>query len=183
MAFDLRAIFRPKKGLANSAHDLYAETILAARDPVMFTAWGVPDTVEGRFEALCLRAFVLLRRLKGEPAAADLAQAYFDIMFEDLDSNLREMGVGDMTVGKKVKKLAGGFYGRIRAYDAALNADTEDDAPLRDALAYFLFRGVQPSEATLATVARFVRADVAHLTAQPLEALSMGKVTFQEAHP
>lgn len=180
MVFNLSTLFRPK-GHADSAHKLYAQTILAARDPVPFTHWGVPDTVEGRFEALCLRAFVLLRRLKGEESAAELSQAYFDIMFDDMDANLRELGVGDMGVGKKVKKLAGGFYGRIRAYDTGL--DAEDEGPLADALRRFLFRDTAVTDQIVASAAGFVRADVALLASQPLDALAAGRVTFKEATP
>lgn len=177
MAFNLRALFGSKPE-TDSARNLYALTILAARDPVFFTGWGVPDTVEGRFEVLSLRSFLLLRRLKEEGSAADLAQAYFDVMFDDLDDNLRELGVGDMSIGKKVKKLAGSFYGRVRDYDAALAAP--DDAKLRDTLGHFLFRGTEPSDATLAAACAFVRAESRNLASQPVAALATGDVTFHE---
>lgn len=178
MAFGLRSLFKPS-GPQHAAHALYAETVLAARDPAFFNVWGVPDTVEGRFEVLCLRAFALLRRLKREPGAQELSQAYFDIMFDDLDSNLRELGVGDMGIGKKVKKLAGGFYGRVKAYDAALDAP-DDERELQAALRRFLFRDAQPSLDTMTKAATFLRGDVAALEAQPFDALLAGSVAFNE---
>lgn len=178
MSLNLRALFRRNTD-ADTAHALYTATVIAARDPGFFMAWGVPDTVEGRFEVLCIRAFVLLRRLKGEPEAAALSQAYFDLMFDDLDANLRELGVGDMSVGKKIKKLAGGFYGRIKAYDTAVD-ETDTDEQLANALQRFVFRDVAVAPETLKTAVDFVRADVAALAAQPLDRLKTGDVQFKE---
>jgi len=181
MVFSLRSLLKPRDDHA-TAHALYSETVLAARDPAFYLDWGIPDTVEGRFEVLCLRAFALLHRLKQAPEAADVAQAYFDIMFDDLDSNLREMGVGDMSVGKKVKKLAGGFYGRIKAYDAALD-NTDDEAVLTETLAHFLFRDASPTPETLGCAAVFLRQDVEMLESQTIVTLLTGNVTFRGVTP
>jgi cytochrome b pre-mRNA-processing protein 3 len=93
----------------------------------------VPDTVEGRFEALCLHVILVLRALRGRPAPSDeVANALAEALFRDLDSVLRESGVGDSKVPKGMKKLAEAFYGRARAYDGAL--DAHDEAALAAAL-------------------------------------------------
>lgn len=158
------------------AEALYLAVVAQSRLPVFYAALGVPDTVDGRFDMIALHAFLLLRRLKGEPAAAELAQAVFDLMFADMDRNLREMGVGDLTVGKRVKTMAKAFYGRIAAYDAGL--DAADPAVLREALRRNLLRGTAPDDAALAALAAYVRSQAAALGRQPLDDLLGGAVAF-----
>lgn len=175
---NLKKLFKPNAEW-NAAHALYSATVLAGRDPVFFSAWGVPDSAEGRFEALAMVAFLTLQRLKEPPLPSSLGQAYFDIMFEDIDSNLREMGVGDITVGKKVKKLAESFYGRIKAYEAGLNA--QDDTALTTSLQKFLFRGVNPDAATLAETCAYMRAQAQNLADQDAATLSNGSISFISA--
>ena len=175
---NLKKLFKPNAEW-NAAHNLYAASVPAGRDPMFFGVWGVPDSAEGRFEALSMVAFLALRRLKQPPLPSSLGQAYFDIMFEDIDSNLREMGVGDISVGKKVKKLAESFYGRIKAYEAGL--DAQDDATLTIALEKFLFRGVTPSAETLVAACAYMRAQAQHLANQQDAQLSNGTVTFVAA--
>ena len=173
--FSLKSLFGhpPETGPARA---LYAATIHAARRPEMFTDMALPDTPEGRFEALALMAFLVLKRLKSEPTAKRISQAYFDVMFDDVDSNLRELGVGDMSVGKKVKKLAESFYGRIRTYDAALAAP--DDGLLIEALRRYPYRGAEPTAAHVERLARQVRRDDAALAAQPADKLLAGDIAF-----
>lgn len=174
--FSLKSLFGRKPEL-KTAHALYAETIHAARRPAIFTEMGVPDTPEGRFEILALMAFLVLRRLKTEHAARDVSQAYFDIMFEDIDSNLRELGVGDISVGKKVKKLAQSFYGRIKAYEDALAGD---EAALEAALRKHPYRNMEPMDAHVTRLAKHVRHEDTCLAQQPLQALLAGEIAFAD---
>jgi len=174
--FSLKSLFGRKPEL-ESAHSLYAETIHAARRPAIYTEMGVPDTPEGRFETLALMAFLVLRRLKTEEKARNVSQAYFDIMFEDIDSNLRELGVGDISVGKKVKKLAQSFYGRIKAYEEAL---TGDDEALEAALRKHPYRNMEPMDAHVSRLARHVRREDAYLAQQPVQALLVGEIAFAD---
>lgn len=112
---------------------LHERVAAASRRPGLYTGLGVPDTVEGRFEALALHLILVVRRLSGlPPPADDVAQELVDSTFRHLDVSLREMGVGDLTVPKRIKKLAAAFYGRVQAYGAAL--DGGDRAALLDAL-------------------------------------------------
>lgn len=98
--------------------------ILAARRPVFYTEFGVPDTFDGRFELVALHAQLLFRRLKRDGAeGAATTQAVFDYFTSHFDEALREIGVGDMSVGKRVKTMASGFYGRLSAYEAGWAAD------------------------------------------------------------
>lgn len=94
----------------------------ASRQPALYGAGRVQDTLEGRFEALTLFASLALMRLRSDPAAEPLAQHFTDILFRSIDSGLREAGVGDLTVPKKIRALASGFYGRLEAYSEAVQS-------------------------------------------------------------
>jgi cytochrome b pre-mRNA-processing protein 3 len=97
--------------------------VAAARQEVFYARWAVPDTVDGRFDMIALHLFLVLERLKGEgQAVEDFRQVLTDTFFQDMDRSLREMGVGDISVGKKVRKMAEAFYGRVQAYAAALSS-------------------------------------------------------------
>lgn len=102
---------------------LHAAAVAQGRTPALYANMGVADTVEGRFEMLTLHVILLVDRLRGGDAqAADTRQALFDVYVGDLDGALREMGVGDISVGKKMRKLGEAFYGRAKAYDSAFKA-------------------------------------------------------------
>ncbi len=117
----------------------------AARQPFLFAACGIPDTRAGRFEAICLFVALLIRRLRQDADARGpaLAQAVFDAMFADMDRSLRELGVGDLSVGKKNRELWEAFHGRARAYEAAL-ADGRCGDALPAAIGRNLFAGALP---------------------------------------
>ena len=118
---------------------LHAEIVAAVRIPSFYTDYGVSDTFEGRFELLALHAGLVLRRFNAaEPPGPAVAQDLVDAIFGHLDSDLREAGVGDITVPKRMKKLAEAFLGRSSAYDQALQQDQE---VLAAALARNVFAG------------------------------------------
>lgn len=171
---------------------LYAEIVRRARQPLFFLSWGVPDTLEGRFDMLVMHAYPVYRRLGhlareaaerngGTPDETDpggLSQALFNHMVRDLDSNLRETGVSDMRIGSRMKKLARAFYGRVSAYDEALA--TDDDAGLRDVLDRNVYQKVPAPEDGLAALAGYVRALVATGDAWDWSDLSYGVARFPE---
>jgi cytochrome b pre-mRNA-processing protein 3 len=136
----------------------------------------VPDTLDGRFDLLALHIWLVIRHLQGEPPSGPaMAQSVFDAMFNDMDVNLREMGVGDLAVRGKVKVMWEALHGRAMAYGRALDAD--DDAPLRAALARNVWRGAEAG-AGPARLAGIVRRQDAHLGRQRL---STGEVGFLPA--
>jgi len=140
-----------RKSVRSAAELAYRQIVDQARQAVFFAERGVPDTLDGRFELVCLHAFLYLHRLKRErPAATALAQAVFDTMFADFDRALREMGTGDLSVGRQVKRMAQAFYGRIRAYEDGIAAG---DAILAAALARNLYGTVAGPLAHLDAVA------------------------------
>ncbi|MGH6883030.1 ubiquinol-cytochrome C chaperone family protein [Hypericibacter sp.] len=161
-----------------AAERLYAALVAQAREPAFYREGRVPDSLDGRFELVALHAFLLLRRLQteGQPGAR-LAQALFDRMFVDMDESLREIGVGDLSVGKRVKAMAKAFYGRAAAYEAAL----ADPAPatLEEALARNLY-GTLPDRQglPLAAMAQYLRRAAAEVGAQPGASLLAGRVSF-----
>ncbi len=98
----------------------YARTAERARAPELFEQCGIPDTLDGRFDALALHASLAIGRLQREPDGEVLAQAFFDAMFRHLDLTLREIGVQDLGVGRRIKIMAEGFHGRALALKQAL---------------------------------------------------------------
>jgi len=161
-----------------SAFQLYGAAVAAARDPYLYGTLGVPDTLDGRFDAIVLHVYLVVRRLgsEAEPGPA-LAQAVFDAMFLDMDINLREMGVGDLSVGKRNRAMWEAFHGRSNAYAAAW----DDGTTLAAAMARNFWRGAEPPTGSAAALARLARAQAAYLTGQEIAALLRGEVKFLPA--
>ena len=140
---------------------IYGMIVTQAREPLFYQDLGVPDTVNGRFDMLVLHLWMVLRRLKPMPGGAGLSQALFDRFCEDMDGNLREMGVGDLTVPKRMQAFGEAFYGRTAAYDLAL-ADGEE--PLAQALCKNILNGAEIGHARqLAYYAKVAIASLAGL--------------------
>ena len=166
-------LFGPDPMLA-PARVVHAEIIAQARHPAFYLAGGVPDSIDGRFEMATLHSFLVLRRLRGAgDSAKGLSQALVDAFFADMDASLREMGAGDLGVGKRVKGLAAAFYGRLAAYEAAAG---EHD--LAEALRRNLFGTVAPSPAQLAAMVRYIGAAKAALSCQPYEEIAAARLAF-----
>lgn len=159
---------------------LYAAIAAEARQPDFYAAFGVPDTVDGRFEMLCVHAHAVFHRLRGQGAQAEqLAQALYDSMFQDLDAALRELGAADIGVGRRIKIMTEALRGRIEAYDAALAmaAPAAEDA-LRGAIARNVYGTVTPDAAQVAAMARYLRALRKDLAGVSLADLAQGRVAF-----
>lgn len=164
---------------AEIAAELYNGLVAHARAPAFYLSYGVPDTMLGRFEMICLHAFLLFRRLgKSGRAGREMSQAVHDLMFADFDRTLREQGIGDMGIGKRVKKLARNLYGRIGAYESGLAGGA---AILSDALRRNLYASTAPAEGEIAAMVAYINAAIAGLDAQPAEAILSGTVAFPDA--
>jgi cytochrome b pre-mRNA-processing protein 3 len=172
------ALFRTDP-IQQAALAAYHRVVEQARLPRFFTDCGVPDTVDGRFELICLHAFLYLHRLKRDrPRSTPLGQRFFDEMFADFDRSLREMGTGDLSVGREIRRMVEAFYGRAAAYETGL---AEGDTMLAPALARNLFGTASPTPAQLAAMAAYVRCEAARLGGQKSNELLAGKVGFGEA--
>ncbi len=160
---------------------LHGDIMAAVRQPVLYAQWGVADTFEGRFEVLSLMATLVVRRLAQLPApAADLSQDLTDRIFTEVDSAMREMGVGDLTVPKRIKKLAAGFLGRRQAYDAALNG--RDAVALAQAISRNVY-GLEPTEGAerAAPLARYALGVDLALQGASLDQFINGPLAFPPA--
>jgi cytochrome b pre-mRNA-processing protein 3 len=171
-------LFRRKRR-DDSIERLYGAIVAQARQPAFYASLQVPDTVDGRLDMIVLHAVLVLERLDREgEATRGIGQALFDRFCQDMDDNLREMGVGDLAVPKQMQRIAGVFYGRAKAYQAALLA--REPAALVETLRRNIY-GEDPSAAPHARgVADYVQAAVAHLDRQDAAALTAGRLTFPE---
>lgn len=116
---------KPRLTPAGTIEAIYGMIVTQAREPIFYRDLGVPDTVNGRFDLLLLHLWLLLRRLRAVQSATELSQALFDRFCEDMDDNLREMGIGDQTVPKRMRAFGEAFYGRAQAYDQAVESGGE----------------------------------------------------------
>lgn len=167
--------FFKKDPTAEVAVSLYQEIVAAARRPHFYAEWQVPDTPVGRFELLSVHIYLVLRHLKEQgDGYRSLSQALFDVFFKNLDDSLREMGVGDLSVARKIRGLAEAFYGRVGAYGSALDDSNAGD--LADALS----RNVYETEKAVSApdLAKYVMAAQASLEDQALTEICKGHIQF-----
>ena len=165
-----------RKRHERAGFQLYTEAVRAARDPYYYSELGVPDTLDGRFDMIGLFVVLLIDRLRAAPKpGAALAQAVFDAMFMDMDQALRELGVSDMAVGKRVKAMWEALHGRAEAYAPALAA--QDQAALAAALARNVWRGAAPDGSAQA-LASIAAGEYRRLADEPAERLLAGHSGF-----
>lgn len=169
-------LFARRRNNASIAHTLYGAIVAQAREPSLYREFGVPDTLDGRFDMIVLHAFLFLNRMKtATEEQRQLGQDVFDAFLKDMDRNLREMGVSDIGVPKRLKKMAQAFYGRVGAYDSALS--DPDPGALAAAIARNVFPGAEADEAG-AALASYCRAAASALANQPVEQLLAGRLEF-----
>jgi cytochrome b pre-mRNA-processing protein 3 len=171
-----RRLFTRNRRNEAIAYSLYGAIVAQARQPALYTAFRVPDTLDGRFDMVVLHGFLLFYRLKTESEAnRAIGQEVFDIFLKDMDGSLREMGVGDISVPKKLKKMAEVFFGRVRAYDEALTAG--DHAALVAAFE----RNVFPegaAEGAAEQLADYTESSVSLLAAQSLDDIMAANLAY-----
>jgi cytochrome b pre-mRNA-processing protein 3 len=161
---------------ADTISTLYGTIVAQARLPGFYRDYAVPDTVNGRFDLIVLHLALLLDRLKEDESLRALGQGIFDRFCQDMDHNLREMGVGDLAVPKEMRRMGEAFYGRAQAYRAALAA--AGDEALVAALARNIYGGV--ASAGVVRLAAYMRQAVRALGAQESANLAAGHVSFPE---
>jgi cytochrome b pre-mRNA-processing protein 3 len=147
-------VFRRRKPEDDFAAAVYKRVGEQARAAELFEACGIPDTLDGRFDALALHAALMIDRLRREPDGEVLAQAFFDAMFRHLDLTLREIGIQDLGVGRRIKIMAEGLHGRALAYREALH---EGGTPVAEVLRRNAYGGRSPEGHELARLEAYVR--------------------------
>jgi cytochrome b pre-mRNA-processing protein 3 len=173
--------FRPRaadRARREIAERVYRDLVKQARTPLFYRDLGVPDTPEGRFEMVGLHVALVIRRLRfaGAPGRA-LAQELVDLLFADVDEGLRHIGIGDLSVGKHVRRLAGYFYARLRALDEAL--DAVQRAPLAPMLRTNVYHNAAaPSQRQLAALASYLIAAEAALRVHTSARMLAGDVAW-----
>ncbi len=158
---------------------LYGAIVAQARSPVFYGEFGIPDTVEGRFDMVLLHVYLVWRRLsKAGAAERAAAQEVFDLFFQDMDESMRELGVGDLSVPRKVRAMGEAFYGRAGVYDAALSQSGDEE--LAAALHRNVFSGAEDKRVQSSHLAAYVRAADHVLAKQSAPVIAGGKAAFPE---
>lgn len=158
------------------ATELYAAIVAQARQSGFYEVLGVPDSLDGRFEMIVVHTVMVLRRLRGAGSEGKIiAQALFDQMFADMDRSLRELGAGDLGVGRRVKRMAKAFYGRADVYEKGL------DGPkglLEDAVTRNVYGTVSSPAHQASDMASYIRREAASLSKLDGSELLAGRVSF-----
>jgi cytochrome b pre-mRNA-processing protein 3 len=170
--------FRRPLAFPRTIEAIYGMIVAQAREPLFYRAMGVPDTVNGRFDMMLLHIWMVLRRLRPVEGGAELSQALFDHFCADMDANLREMGVGDLAVPKRMQKFGEAFYGRAAAYDLAL---TQGDEPLAQALCKNILDGGDIGQAR--QLAAYANAVIAALAGRDDTSVGKGSWRFPSPTP
>lgn len=169
------SLFR-KRTDTTSVYAVYSAIVAQSRQPRFYAEWSVPDTVTGRFDMISLHLVLLFRRLRGDDSGQrDFAQAVFDLFFKDMDRSLREMGVTDIGVPKKIQKMGNLFFGLLAAINQAM--DAHDAAALRAVLTRNVYDEAETEGA--ARLADYLLNTDRALAAQPVEAIRAGVLTFE----
>ena len=170
------SLFR-KNTATEPVYAVYSAIVAQSRQPRFYAEWGVPDTVTGRFDMISLHMALLFRRLRAETGQQkDFSQAVFDLFFKDMDRSLREMGVGDLGVPKRIQKMGNIFFGLLAAMNEAM--DRNDAMALEKVLARNIFGEDSPHVGALA---QYLLAEDRLLSGQPAEAITTGNLNFEVA--
>jgi cytochrome b pre-mRNA-processing protein 3 len=176
----LDRLFRTRPAKASGAR-LYTAAVAQARSPAFYANLGVPDRIDARFELYVLHVVLLQQRLTGHGAeAAETAQALFDAFVLALDDALRELGVGDLSVSKKMRKLGEALFGRAAAYRDLFKAGPDREG-IRGLIARTVY-GDEAAEDLAAPLADYVVRAHAALALQPVDAILKGEVAWPEPH-
>jgi cytochrome b pre-mRNA-processing protein 3 len=169
-------LFR-RSARSDTISSLYGTIVAQARLPGFYRDYAVADTINGRFDLLVLHLGLVLGRLE-DAGLGDLGQGLFDRFCRDMDHNLREMGVGDMSVPKEMQRMGEAFYGRTQAYRTALAAG--DRNALTDAVARNIYDAAAASRAAAGRLAAYMREAVRDLEGQSPADLSAGQLSLPD---
>jgi cytochrome b pre-mRNA-processing protein 3 len=157
----------------SAARALYLALTIRARSPVFHSGFLVPDTIDGRFDLLALHAFLVMQALKSQGSAgAKLGGELADVIFLGFDEALRELGVGDLGLSRRIKAMANAFYGRLEAYGGA-----QSEEALAAVLFRNLYRGNDERSREAARLAPYIMRARRHLSEHGVELLQ-GNIDF-----
>ena len=157
---------------------VYSAIVAQSRQPVFYAEWSVPDTVTGRFDMISLHMALLFRRLRTETGPhKDFSQAVFDLFFRDMDRSLREMGVGDLGVPKRIQKMGNIFFGLLAALNEPM--DRNDQPGLEAVLSRNIFDGATGEH--VAALARYLLLQDRALLSRSANDIVAGRIAFEAA--
>ena len=171
-------LFRRSARSEDTISTLYGMIVAQARLPCFYREYAVADTVNGRFDLIIVHLALVLDRMSAEPALRALGQGLFDRFCRDMDDNLREMGIGDLSVPKEMRRIGDAFYGRSKAYLAALRPGGPQD--LADVVARNVYGQPLGREAAPRRLAAYMRQTHHDLTGQAASALGRGELQFPD---
>lgn len=170
-------LFRKNTATA-PVYAVYRAIVAQSRQPRFYADWLVPDTVTGRFDMISVHMALLFRRLRAETGAQKhFSQAVFDLFFKDMDRSLREMGIGDLGVPKRIQKMGNIFFGLLAAMNEAM--DSGDRAALQAVLARNVFDGATGPH--VEALAEYLFEEDQTLAGQPATAIIDGALSFEVA--
>ena len=167
------------KKLKNVGYKLFSKIIEQSRVSEFYSRLGVEDSLDGRFDLMAVHMVILLDKLdqeKDNKKSARLKRILQEIMFDNLDLTLREIGVGDLGVGKKIKVMAEAFYGRMTVYQAAFKEGDTD--LISEALLRNLYRGKVIDKNILSDMSAYVRKQHKNIASQPISEIMHGEIEF-----
>lgn len=168
-------LYRLKNKYEQVTYQLYEACVEQSRNEVFYVNLKIPDTFEARFDLLVLHLYLVMERLRSEEAGDDISQQLFDVSFKHLEISLREMGVGDVGVLKRMKKMMTGFNGRVYAYKKAL----QNGENLLDVIDRNIYDNAgEITEDILTKVSNYITTNIAFLDSQTGENITAGKVAF-----
>ncbi len=170
-------LLKVKNSCEQEAAQAYASMLERVREPLFYEGYGVPDTFDGRFDLLVVHAALIMEVLAGEGRAGqEFNQALFDVMFADMDQALRQMGAGDVSVPKHMRRMMKGFNGRVQAYEAA-----RDDKALEGVLIRNLYgTATNPDLDSVRAMKSYIARCRENIARQSLEDLLAGHVAFEK---
>ncbi len=184
--------FNKNSKIKDIAHGLFTKIVSQARQPEFYEAWQVPDTLDGRFDLIILHVSLVADRFEAQlqdkntahnKNMAMLIRYLQEVLFDNMDMSLRELGVGDMSVGKKVKIMAEAYYGRKKAYQQIIRSS--DMAPdfkntFKEALSRNIYRDQKPDDGVLDDFVSYVNRQIECLESQSYEDFMSGNIVFTE---
>ncbi|NOZ65451.1 MAG: ubiquinol-cytochrome C chaperone [Alphaproteobacteria bacterium] len=173
---------RRNKKIKEAAYVLFNKIVAQARDPHFYETWKVADTLDGRFDLIILHMALVINRLEADgedKKIALLIRFLQEVLFDNMDMSLREMGVGDMSVGKKVKAMAEACYGRIAAYKKAIRSE-DIKGNLAVSLSRNIYREKMTDDDILAQLAAYTQQQVDVLNSQSSQDLLLAQFSFGE---
>lgn len=175
MASLLKKLFTPARNPATDA--TYIALVAQARKPFFYAELGVPDTLDGRFEMIVLHLFLIQHRLLRETQQAEFARSLSESFFKDMDRSIRELGVADTGVAKRIKRMGQAYNGRLQVYEAGL----QNPDAMRAALSRNLYGTVHEGDVkSLETMRHYIDDEVAKLDAATIEVVTSGHYAWEE---